>query len=223
MRTFAFACAAAVVTAENLPLKPKDSHRYDKLADFGFYFKNLWSGCYQGLYGMGRLDQRPTEECFGDWIPEKLAEVDSFSQMLRFHMWETTYEQSMQAAYDIVDLMFLNDEYCLFRHTFYDVHAFCYQPENCHMKDMLNHLQSNAFSLITQVSQAVAVFKQEKWSEMDRESRGYALSQLGHSTTQIFTDLFDFDVRKIPENPYGLPETDPLEVEDEAMRQIEQN
>ena len=58
---------------------------------------------------------------------------------------------------------------------------------------------------------------------MDRESRGYALSQLGHSATQIFTDLFDFDVKKIPENPYGLPEVNPLEIEEDAMREIEQN
>ena len=222
MRTFAIACAAvAVVSAENLPKKPVSPHRFDKLADFGFYFKNIWSGSYQGLYGMGKLDQRPTEECFGEWIPEKLAEVDAYSKMIRFHMWETTYEESMQAAYDIVDLMFLNDEYCLFRKTIYDVHAFCYQPENCHMKDMLNHLQSNAFSLITQVSQAVAIFKQESWSDMDRDSRGYALSQLGHSTTQIFTDLFDFDVKKIPDNPYHVPVVDPLEVEEDAIRQIE--
>ena len=48
---------------------------------------------------------------------------------------------------------------------------------------------------------------------MDKESRGYALSQLGHSTTQIFTDLFDFDVRKIPENPWDIPEEEMPEVD----------
>lgn len=79
------------------------------------------------------------------------------------------------------------------------------------MKDIMSHLQTNAFSLITQVSQAAAVFKQNSWEDMDQESRGYALSQLGHSTTQIFTDLFDFDVRGIPENPWAVPEFVPDE------------
>merc|ERR1711862_44155 len=220
MRTFAFACATALVAAEHHQVHVE---KYNRLADAGFYMKNLWSGCYQGLYGMGRLDERPSDDCFGEWIPEHLAEVDTYTTNMRYHFWEMTYEESKQAAYDIVDLIFLNDQECLFRKTFWDVRAFCHQEENCHIKDMLAHLQTNAFSLITQVSQAVAVFKQESWKDMDRESRGYALSQLGHSTTQIFTDLFDFDVRKIPENPYGLPETDPLEVEEDAMRQIEQN
>ena len=161
MRTFALACAFAVASAE------LDTHRFDRLSEVGFYAKNLWSGCFQGLYGMGRLDERPTEECFGDWIPEKLAEEGRYFNNLRYHMWDTTYESSMQAAYDMVDLIFLNDEYCLFRKAWWDVRAFCHQPGNCHMKDMLGHLQSNAFSLITQVSQAAAVFKQEKWSDMD--------------------------------------------------------
>ena len=44
------------------------------------------------------------------------------------------------------------------------------------MKEVFGNMQTNAFSLITQVSQAVAVFKQEKWSDMDQESRAYALS-----------------------------------------------
>merc|ERR1719420_601 len=100
MRTFVIACAAAVVTAEHLPQKPVDSHRYDKLADFGFYMKNLWSGCYQGLYGMGRLDERPSDDCFGEWIPEHLAEVDTYTTNMRYHFWEMTYEESKQAAYD---------------------------------------------------------------------------------------------------------------------------
>ena len=128
---------------------------------------------------------------------------------MRHNFWNTTYEDSMQTAYDQIDLLFLNDEYCLFRKTMWDLRAFCHQEGNCVLKDVFGNLQTNAFSLITQVSQAVAVFKQEKWSDMDQESRAYALSQLGHSTTQIFTDLFNFDVKKIPENPWGEPEVDP--------------
>ena len=55
-------------------------------------------------------------------------------------MWNITYEDSMQVAYDQVDLLFLNDEYCLFRKTFWDVRTFCHQEGNCVMKDVLGHL-----------------------------------------------------------------------------------
>ena len=36
-----------------------------------FYWRNWWLGTFQGLYGMGGQVDRPTEECFGEWIPEK--------------------------------------------------------------------------------------------------------------------------------------------------------
>ena len=100
MRTFAFACAVAVVVAKKKHhtvepprqdekpkeevVKPEPEHIepehkanahldfYGKLELFDFYAKNIWDGCYLGLYGMGKLDQRPSEECFGEWIPEKL-------------------------------------------------------------------------------------------------------------------------------------------------------
>ena len=197
MRTFAFACAIAVAMAKKkkkhtepeeekprfvpeevvpevpeivepeTPAAPVKRSFTEKLSSFDFYAKNIWIGCYQGLYGMGRLEQRPTDECFGEWIPEKLNQVGSFYKGLKHNFWQTTYEDAMQVAYDQIDLLFLNDEYCLFRKTYWDIRAFCHQSGNCVIKDMFGNLQSNAFSLITQVSQAVAVFKQEKWSDMD--------------------------------------------------------
>merc|ERR1712110_1118035 len=127
MRTFAFVCAVAVVMAkkkkkeeekprivpeevpEVVPEVEPETHKSftEKLATFDFYAKHIWSGCYQGLYGMGRLEQRPSDECFGEWIPEKLVEVGSFYSGLKHNFWQTTYEDSMQVAYDQVDLLFL--------------------------------------------------------------------------------------------------------------------
>ena len=194
------------------PTKPAQPERkkdmYEKIGGLDFYLKHLWMGCYQGLYGMGHSEDRPTDECFGEWIPEKMKEVSTFYHDLKSNFWTVTYEESMATAYNQIDLLFLNDEYCHFRQTWWDVRAFCHQEGNCVMKDVLTNLQTNAFSLITQVSQAVAVFKQQKWSDMDAEDRGYALTQLGHSTTQVFTDLFNFDVRKIPENPWDIDVTE---------------
>ena len=39
--------------------------------------------------------------------------------------WSITYEDSTQLSYDIVDLIFLNDQYCHFRQSLYDVISFC--------------------------------------------------------------------------------------------------
>ena len=86
MRTFAFACAIAVAMAKKkkkhtepeeekprfvpeevvpevpeivepeTPAAPVKRSFTEKLSSFDFYAKNIWIGCYQGLYGMGRLE-----------------------------------------------------------------------------------------------------------------------------------------------------------------------
>jgi len=58
----------------------------------------------------------------------------------------------------------------------WDVKAYCSQEGKCGFGTLLDNMQTNAFSLITQVSQTVAIFKQQSWSEMDEESRAYALN-----------------------------------------------
>ena len=167
MRTFAFACLAAVVLArrsrpktepkvepkpepveeivEVIPEAPKEpepraqpskpvqptqpEHKkdmYEKIGGLDFYLKHLWMGCYQGLYGMGHSEDRPTDECFGEWIPEKMKEVSTFYHDLKSNFWTVTYEESMATAYNQIDLLFLNDEYCHFRQTWWDVRAFCH-------------------------------------------------------------------------------------------------
>ena len=64
------------------------------------------------------------------------------------HIWDFTYEEAMGTAYNQVDLLFLNDEYCHFRKTFWDVKFFCHEESNCKIGDILANSEANAFSLI---------------------------------------------------------------------------
>ena len=59
--------------------------------------------------------QQKNQSLEADWISEKLGEVNAYARNLIQHPVETTFDESKQVAYDIVDLIFLNDEYCLFR------------------------------------------------------------------------------------------------------------
>ncbi len=133
MRTFVFVCGVGFVMAKKEPeIRPAEEatepvgpevpeddqpNFYDKMNTFNYYMKHIWEGCYQGLYGMGRLEARPADECLGEWIADKTEEVMTFYGSVKHDFWSLSYEESMQIAYDQVGLFFLNDEYCLFRHT----------------------------------------------------------------------------------------------------------
>ena len=76
----------------------------------------------------------------------------------------------------MVDMVFLQDQYCHFRQAIYDVIKFCKLPEKpCNPHKILGNLQVNAFGMITQVSQVVTSFTSQPWNNMDRDTRGYTL------------------------------------------------
>ena len=185
----------------------KQAKYWESVKQETFYWRNWWLGTFQGLYGMGGQVDRPTEECFGDWIPEKRQGLSKVYHTAHNNFWTLTMEDAQNASYDLVDLMFLNDKYCHFRTAFWDVHSYCKKPEDwddeqkwespCGVGMITENMQKNAFNIITQVSSAASIFKQQPWEEMDEEARGYALNQMGHSTASLVADLIGFNAYAI--------------------------
>lgn len=62
------------------------------------------------------------------------------------------------------------------------------------MNKLLGHLQTNAFGLITNLSGVVSDFTSQKWSDMDRNSRGYALHQAGQAFASLGADILGFHI-----------------------------
>ena len=113
------------------------------------YGRNLWLGVYSGLYGMSSKIERPDENCFGDWIPSHMKELSDFKQIASEDIMLIDINEAKKVSYDIVDLVFLNDEYCHFRDTAFTVYDFCGKPKHCEMDTILDNMSTNAFSLIT--------------------------------------------------------------------------
>ena len=216
MKTFAIALLfAAYTSAADLPdavndapapedvedapvVEPEetDEEYWRKYKNFNLYGKAIWAGFFQGLYGSD-ADNKPTKDCFGNWIVDKLMDLSAFKQELR-QSWMVDMDRAAQVSYDVVDLVFLNDKYCHFRQTIWDIKAFCGAEENCHGGDILDNLQKNAFPLITQISSTVSAFKEQPWSEKDDKHKALALMQVTMAVSGIFTDLMAFDPSKIP-------------------------
>merc|ERR1711988_980922 len=135
------------------------------------------------------------------------TDLKSYRETRKSGWMNVTMEQHQQAAYDVIDLMFKNDEYCHFRQAFHDVRTYCSTPvaaegeedpaSPCAFGAALENMQKNTFSIITQVSSAASIFKQQPWEGMDQESRGFALNQMGHSMAQLFADLIGFNAMKL--------------------------
>mmetsp|Transcript_20792 Transcript_20792/g.24419 ORF Transcript_20792/g.24419 Transcript_20792/m.24419 type:complete len:287 (-) Transcript_20792:109-969(-) len=159
-----------------------------------------WQGVYQGLYGIAGEDDAPTDDCFGDWIPEKMKEVSAFRETVA-QTWSADFDQAATVAYDIIDLVFLNDKYCHFRKAIWDLHDFCAYGTSCGSDMVFDNMQKNAFNIITQVSSTASIMKEQKWEDMDTHHRAYTLNQIGHSVASLVADMISFDPENIPLPP----------------------
>lgn len=141
-----FAASALVVAAQAKMLKQETEDQgvdldtdsttddfWSELSSTVFYARNAYLGAYQGLYSMTTKSQvvKPDNDCFGEWIPEKLKKVELFADHVLSAPWDIRYEEASSAGYAWVDLLFLNDEYCHFRGAFWDLYTFCDDESNC--------------------------------------------------------------------------------------------
>ena len=177
---------------------------WQNLTDEMLLARMTWQGVYSGLYGIAGEDEAPKDDCFGDWIPEKMKEVGAARNKVKD--MSMTFEDAATAAYDIVDLIFLNDKYCHFRKVMWDLHDFCKYGDTCGSDMVFDNMQKNAFNIITQVSSSASIFKQTKWADMDAEHKGYTANQMGHSLAGLVADLIAFDPENIPLPPPPAPE-----------------
>ena len=100
-----------------------------------------WQGVYQGLYGIAGEADAPKEDCFGEWMPEDMEFIADYFHRLGHDFWSITYEDTTELSYDIVDLMFLNDQYCHFRQSIYDIISFCRADDKpCKIGTVLQNL-----------------------------------------------------------------------------------
>ena len=124
------ACLEALAHAKKMPKKKEpepvpepvepemnaeDVAYWEYIDNLNGYGKNLWLGVYQGLYGMSSKVERPDDACFGEWIPDHMKELSEFRSQAKEGVMTLEVDLAKKSAYNIVDLIFLNDEYCHFR------------------------------------------------------------------------------------------------------------
>lgn len=90
--------------------------------------KNLWKGFVDGFESRKtsgspiRIDE---EMCFGEWITKDGEFVGAYwDAALSKGIWTVTYEDTMEMVYDVVDMIFLQVEYCKFKEFIYEVYFF---------------------------------------------------------------------------------------------------
>ena len=83
----------------------------DDIKDFTEIFKSLWNGFLRGYYKEIKSDVID-ENCLGEWIVNNLTELSVYGAKMA--NLELSYEEAQTAALDVVNIAYMNWDYCLF-------------------------------------------------------------------------------------------------------------
>ena len=103
-------------------------HAWIVVEDVRGLIKNLWKGFVEGFMSKAtsstpiRIDD---EMCFGEWITKDAEFVGAYwDSAFKAGIWTVTYEDTMEMVYDVVDMIFLQVEYCKFKEFIYVMYNF---------------------------------------------------------------------------------------------------
>jgi len=169
----------------------------DQMDDVAFVdatFYNMYNGFVRGLY-REHATHLIDDQCFGSWIQTNLTHLNDLMERLFLNFESITYEESVQAATEFVNLFYLNWDFCQVDKVYRDLKAFCGYPEYSCMSDtsVVDNAKKNMIPLGTKVYELFSLLLS---SEMlsDAEILG-TVDKIGETYGAIISYLIGFETK----------------------------
>ncbi len=153
-------------------------------------FYNLYDGFVKGLY-RERVDHVIDERCLGDWIQTNLTHLDSVAGKLVNMEFPIPFKEASQAAQEIVNLIYANQEYCQVMKVYEDIKNFCPDGECLEDDTVLENLKKNWMPVAQEVYE---MFNMLMSAEIETDEESLAvIAELGKVYGTFISYLLDFD------------------------------
>ena len=155
--TIATLCSAASAAATRPSILAQFESSYNQtevMSEFKFMSKMMYStynGFARGLY---REHSRNVinENCLGEWVTKNLTYLEKVWEKVNdFELLEIPYEDAIEAAKDVVNLIYRNRDACDVDHVVKDLVNFCPDDSCLDNIDVVKNIKSNLLVLIAKV------------------------------------------------------------------------
>jgi hypothetical protein len=171
-----------------------EEHGWIVVEDVRGLIKNLWKGFVDGFMSKktgGTTIRVDDEMCFGEWITKDAEFVGAYwDAAFAKGIWTVTYEDTMEMVYDVVDMIFLQVEYCKFKEFIYEIYFFL--EANDITADFWHRIENDVFAIIqsvTEISDASTMIAKdtEDWPVLDQQAY-----TLGHGFSRLVAVIIGF-------------------------------
>ena len=171
--------------------------KQDTLDDIDFMdqmFYNMYNGFVRGLY-REHTHKIVDDKCFGDWIKNDMVHLDSVMEKVFNLQFPIAYEDAMKSATELVNLFYMNQQYCSAYKIWDDVNAACDGDLlNCmDMNVLMENGKKNMIQIFTR-GQDIFQLLLKADVETDEEILS-AIDRLGEDYGALLSYIIGFDKR----------------------------
>jgi hypothetical protein len=158
-------------------------------------FYNLYNGFVRGLY---REHQKSIidEQCFGEWMRNNMTHLNDVMDRIFMMEFNVSYQEAIQSATEVVNLFYLNQNYCSAFKVWDDLKKNCPGEDlfNCMDTEMImENAKKNMFGLATKLENIFELLLKAD-IETDEEIMD-AMDQLGEDYGSVLSYLIGFEKR----------------------------
>ena len=168
------------------------------MSDFQFFTAVTYNGYNGFLRGFYREHAQNvvSDQCLGSWVTSNLTHLDEvWEQIADMDILAITYEDALEAAEDIVKLIYKNREYCAIDKVIADFESICNAEKCLDDLDVWTNIKNNVFPIFSKV-EAVAEYLFNSNDLTDKDIL-LMVDQLGESYGGIISIIIGFDKRFI--------------------------
>ena len=169
--------------------------REDYIEDFQMFSKIFYSTYNGFVRGFYHEHQREvvSKECLGDWVTKNLTYLDMVWQKIAdMEILTIPYEDAVEAAKDVVDLIYKNREYCQIDKVFNDINELC-DEEDITEIDIWKNIRSNLFPIAAKLEPMIEwLFSDDLQHQSDEEVLQWS-DQMGESYGAVVSYIIGFN------------------------------
>ena len=140
---------------------PSEETWEDVMSEFKFFSKTLYTTYNGFIRGFYREHDRVVvpEECLGEWVTKNLTYLERvWEKVWNFEILNIPYDDAIEAAKDVVNLIYRNRDFCAVDKLVTDISSICDYEECLDDIDVINNIKTNLFAIVAKLEPVLEYF-----------------------------------------------------------------
>ena len=140
---------------------PNEETWEDVMSEFKFFSKTIYTTYNGFVRGFYREHDRVVvpQECLGEWVTQNLTYLERvWEKVWDFEILNIPYDDAIEAAKDVVNLIYRNRDYCMIDKLITDISSICDYEDCLDDINVIENIKTNLFAIAAKAEPLLEYF-----------------------------------------------------------------